>query len=87
MRTWVYTNEAAPHGDAIPALDFGLALPAPDAQLDQSQRDPVAVYLSRLSPGSRRVMASALNTVARLLSGGVADARQLPWHQLGYEHV
>ncbi|HYX25653.1 MAG TPA: integrase, partial [Thermoanaerobaculia bacterium] len=38
---------------------------------------PAAVYLARLSPGSRRTMAEALDDVAQTL----------PWAQLRYQHV
>jgi integrase len=32
-------------------------------------------------------MTSGLDTVTRLLSGGITDAQSFPWHHLRYEHV
>ena len=88
MRTPVYTSDL-PLGDSL-ASNVSLIIDTPadvDTQARQPAHDPVALYLSRLSPGSRRVMISALDTVARLLSGGIGDAQGLPWHRLRYEHV
>ncbi len=90
MRTPIYTTD--PPGDTLGqtlALEPSL-LPCP--ALDQAHRygptrDPVTLYLARLSPGSRRVMASALQSVARMLSRGLLDAETVPWHHLRYEHV
>ncbi len=48
---------------------------------------PVAVYLARLSEGSRRAQAAALETVARIVSGGRLGARELPWGELRYQHT
>ncbi|MGH3640359.1 MAG: hypothetical protein ACRDUX_15180, partial [Mycobacterium sp.] len=48
---------------------------------------PVAVYLARLAPGSRRTMRQALDVVAGLLTDGHTDAISLPWAQLRYEHT
>ena len=62
------------------ANDF---LPVP---IDPS-RNPAAVYLARLAPGSRRAQAAALNTMAGLLSGHRAVAQNLPWHKVGYQHT
>lgn len=48
---------------------------------------PVAVYLARLAPGSRRTTRQALDVVAGLLTEGRADALTLPWPQLRYQHT
>jgi site-specific recombinase XerD len=45
---------------------------------------PVATYLSRLGPGSRRGQMRALNTIARLLTRGSADAQGIDWASLKY---
>jgi site-specific recombinase XerD len=63
--------------------DLVIDPPAPLARLDQH---PVAVYLSRLAPGSRRSTAAALERVARIVSAG-ATAATLPWHLLRYQHT
>ena len=48
---------------------------------------PVAVYLARLAPGSRRTMAEALSTIAGLLTGTRADAASVDWSALRYQHA
>lgn len=45
---------------------------------------PVATYLGRLGPGSRRGQMGALNTIARLLTRGSADAQGIDWASLKY---
>ena len=45
---------------------------------------PVATYLGRLAPGSRRGQLDALNTIARLLTKGSADAEGIDWASLKY---
>ena len=45
---------------------------------------PVATYLGRLGPGSRRGQMDALNTIARLLTRGSADAEGIDWASLKY---
>jgi site-specific recombinase XerD len=59
-------------------------LPVPVGNPD---RHPVAVYLARLAPGSRRSQKSALETMADLLTGGRIGIEELPWHRLGYQHA
>src|SRR6185503_6259990 len=51
----------------------------------QIAQHPAAIYLSQLSAGSRRTMAGALDTIARLL--GYPDALECPWAQLRYQHT
>ena len=62
---------------------------APGAVIPASERSthPVAVYLARLAPGSRRTMRQALDVIAGLLTDGRADAITLPWAQLRYQHT
>jgi site-specific recombinase XerC len=58
-----------------------------DLPLEEIPIDPVTVYLSRLAPGSRRTMAQALSSVAKILSGGLADLHTFDWSCLTYEHT
>jgi site-specific recombinase XerD len=53
---------------------------------DPSQH-PVAVYLTRLAPGSRRSQKAALETMAGILTTGRIGIDELPWHRLGYQHT
>ncbi|MEQ9491958.1 MAG: site-specific integrase [Alphaproteobacteria bacterium] len=48
---------------------------------------PVDVYLSGLGEASARVMGSALDSIADILSAGKLDARAIAWHELRAEHV
>ncbi len=50
-------------------------------------RNPRRVYLARLAAGSRPTMAEALESVARIASGGRVDADRFPWHRLHYQHT
>lgn len=52
-----------------------------------ADQHPAAVYLARLSAGSRRTMSAALDTVAGLLSGGQLDAARLDWSAVRYQHA
>src|SRR5437762_9238019 len=68
--------------------------PAPIADLtiaDQHQikidQHPAAVYLARLSQGSRRTMKQAVHTIARMMTGARADAATFPWGELRYQHT
>jgi len=45
---------------------------------------PVATYLGRLAVGSRRGQMGALNTIARLLTRGSADAQGIDWASVKY---
>ena len=49
--------------------------------------NPTAVYLSQLSPSSRRTMRGALETIAKIVSAGELDAVSFPWAELRYQHT
>ncbi len=54
-------------------------------QLDEN---PAAVYLAGLSAGSRRTMAGALTTIARILTTDeTADYLAIPWAALRFQHT
>lgn len=63
------------------------AVPAVAVVVEAADRDPLAVYLARLGAGSRRTMRAGLELVARLLTDGRADAADLPWWELRYQHT
>ena len=48
---------------------------------------PAAVYLAKLSPGSRRTMRAALDTIAGILTDGRCNAETLAWAALRYQHT
>lgn len=48
---------------------------------------PAAVYLSSLTPGSRRTTQKALNVIARLLTSNQCDALSVDWSKLRYQHT
>jgi site-specific recombinase XerD len=50
-------------------------------------RHPVAVYLARLAPSSRRTMRAALDAIASVLTSDRCDAWSLDWAQLRYRHT
>ncbi len=50
-------------------------------------RNPAAVYLASLAPGSRRTMRQALQVMAGLLTGGRAKASTLDWSAVRYQHT
>ena len=59
-----------------------------DADVEPSPSfDPVAAYLERLGPSSRRTMREALRKMADWASNGRCDAESLPWHLLRIEHT
>src|SRR6202521_1601528 len=74
-------DDYSPDDDASPPHE--LAVPEKIA-LD---RHPVAVYLARLAPSSRRTMGAALDAIANLLSDDRCDAWSLDWPQLRYRHT
>ncbi|MCH8842426.1 MAG: integrase, partial [SAR324 cluster bacterium] len=68
-------------GNMIRALNT-----VPAARTDPS-RNPVAVYVARLGPGSRRTMTHGLRVVAEILTGTQTNPTTLPWHHIQYQHV
>lgn len=63
-----------------------------------ADRNPVAVYLARLAPGSRRAMLQGLRALVALAGDEGGDGRAVravareavfafPWHRLGYAHT
>src|SRR5438105_7274275 len=50
-------------------------------------KHPAEVYLGRLSPGSRRTMLGALDTLARIIGGADADATTFPWQTVRYQQA
>jgi hypothetical protein len=52
-----------------------------------ADRHPAATYLAHLSPGSRRTMRQALDTIAEILSSGRHTAWTLPWAEVRYQHT
>lgn len=52
-----------------------------------AQRNPAAVYLARLAPGSRRTMRAALDKIAGHLTSNCADALTCPWAEVRYQHA
>jgi integrase len=63
--------------------------PVPVSSLP-ADRNPAAVYLARLGPGSRRTMRQALDVVAVALTGGQGQGRDggsLEWSALRYQHT
>jgi len=57
------------------------------APIPQAAEHPVATYLARLAPGSRRSQRTACETLAQLASGGRVGAVDLQWHRLTYAHT
>lgn len=57
------------------------------ASTEEVPPNPVAVYLSQLSVSSRRTMRGALETIAKIVSGGDLDALGFPWAELRYQHT
>ena len=70
-------------GSQLHALPEDL-LPIPVGDL---ATHPVAVYLARLGPGSRRSQRAALVTMAEILSAGRVGIDELPWHHLRYPYT
>lgn len=63
-----------------------MSTPSAPARPARGGTNPAVAYLASLSPGSRRTMTAALETIARML---VKDSslRTLPWASLRHEHV
>ncbi len=70
--------------DLLPAPVSEDLLPAP---VVDPALHPVAVYLARLAPGSRRSQKAALETMADLLTSGRIGIEELPWDRLRYQHT
>jgi integrase len=64
----------------VPRLPLALERPLP------ADRNPAAVYLARLAPGSRRTMRQALERIAGL-GGEPVAAEAFPWAALRYQHT
>ncbi|HEY9802174.1 MAG TPA: site-specific integrase [Leptolyngbyaceae cyanobacterium] len=67
--------------DTTKQLDFALSRPLP------LTLHPAGVYLSSLTPGSRRTTEKALSVIARLLTSNQCDALSLDWSKLRYQHT
>jgi site-specific recombinase XerD len=50
-------------------------------------RNPAAVYLATLKASGRRPQKHALDTIAKLLTGGAGDCFHLDWSRLRYQHT
>ncbi len=74
-------------GQIVPVVQSGVGVPATGIVVSQADRNPALVYLASLGPSSRRTMRGALDTIARLVSGGEATAETLPWHTLRRQHT
>jgi site-specific recombinase XerD len=59
----------------------------PVAERFPPDRHPMAVYLARLAPSSRRPMRAALEDAARILTSGQLTAAEVPWHHLARQHL
>lgn len=84
------SNRRSPDGYSGISSDSSDTGPGLDLVSDQGPpRDshPVFVYLSSLSPGSRRTMRASLDMVAGFLSGGSFDSLSLDWSGLRYQHI
>ena len=79
-----------PHGGGgriAPVVQSGAVVPATGIVVSQADQNPALVYLASLGPSSRRTMRGALDVMARLVSGGEANAETLPWHTLRRQHT
>ncbi len=78
----------APHDDDDQVRSMPVAaLSAVPAARYPADRDPLHVYLRRLSERSRRVMGVALERQARLLTGGRRGAAEVDWSLVDYQHT
>jgi site-specific recombinase XerD len=85
------TETPMDHPTPVPAtpdhLDSAAVVPAGLGALDRADRNPYAVYLASLAPGSRRTMAQALRDVASLGSDTPIDPRDFPWWLVRHPHA
>lgn len=68
----------------LTAANIALEPKSAIAYTGEPSLNPVLVYLSLLSPSSRRTMREALETIATLVSAGKLDAIKFPWSELRY---
>lgn len=79
MRTDLFTSYPL----ATSTASTSLALKTTPVAID---RNPVAVYLAGLAPGSRRTMRTALRTIATMIDP-TTDEMTFPFHMLDHAHV
>lgn len=72
------------HIALIPIPQISSVTTKPSQPIDQN---PAAVYLTRLAPGSRRTMRTALDVMAGLLTNGRDKALSLAWADVRYQHA
>lgn len=72
-------------GDMANAPGVGRVVEILPPERTEPQVDPVALYLARLAPRSRRTMLGCLNRLACM--GGEESALALPWHRLRRPHT
>lgn len=70
----------------IPVSTVGIIVPSLVSKANLSNH-PVAVYLSRLSKGSRRTMMGALSKIVELATQGKVDLWSFEWSALRYQHT
>ena len=75
----VIVSQSAPVPQPKCQLTLIEALP-----LDQN---PAAVYLAKLKKSSRRPQKCALDTIAGILSNGMASCFELDWSKVRYQHT
>src|SRR5687768_18097856 len=89
-RTQIAQGKLGKTESALTAIELrqgevnGMQVVSPTLPADQH---PAAVYLARLTAGSWRTMAGALDTVAGLLTSNRCNARTLVWSALRYQHT
>lgn len=76
-----FPHPSTPDHTGAPSAALG-----PCAEVLPIERQPAAVYLARLAPGSRRTMAGALDTLAGMLLPGM-DLAACPWWLIRYQHA
>lgn len=81
---YISTKEIDPGTAPVPVPAAELRTPPAPPPPD---RHPAAVYLARLSPGSRRTMRQALDAIAGLLTSERCTAETLDWGAVRYQHT